>query len=388
MPSDQTITSILKDTELKLKEEQNKFETIFYESESAMVIFQGPDMIFEMFNSRYQEIYPNRELLGKSLVMAIPELKDSKFPDILKKVYETGNHFVSHEGLALIYNQISGKIEERYFDTTFSRINYGEGKPYRILATPKEVTDRVIERRKLEESLRELELERDLRERFVSALSHDLRTPLAIAKMGAQVLKMKTEDSAEIEEMADRISLSVDRADRMIRDLLDANRIKAGVGIPINMQECRLDIIIDYVVNDLKEIYGQRFHVKNELTEIKGYWDDMAVHRLIENLVINAVKYGAQDSAVTIRLTADDEYVEIAVHNQGKVISEEEQKYLFNQYNRAKSAIASGQVGWGIGLSLVKGIAEAHSGFVRVESTKEAGTTFYIKLPLDARKKS
>ncbi|MGZ3790626.1 MAG: hypothetical protein ACXVLQ_19185, partial [Bacteriovorax sp.] len=104
MPSNQTSFSNLEDTKLRLKEEQMKFEAIFYGSETHMVIFQGPEMIVEMFNGKYQEIYPDRELLKRPFFEAVPELKESPFPDILRKVYETGEHYVSHEGLARIYN--------------------------------------------------------------------------------------------------------------------------------------------------------------------------------------------------------------------------------------------------------------------------------------------
>ncbi|MGZ3790455.1 MAG: sensor histidine kinase, partial [Bacteriovorax sp.] len=91
---------------------------------------------------------------------------------------------------------------------------------------------------------------------------------------------------------------------------------------------------------------------------------------------------------VTIAMSADDHWAEISVHNEGEPISLEEQKYLFNQYSRTKSAVGSGQIGWGIGLSLVKGLAEAHGGTVRIESDSQSGTTFIVRLSLDARKNS
>ncbi len=386
MPSDPSSLSHISSAEQNLKVEQSKFEAIFYGSESQMVIFQGPDMVYEMFNSKYQDIYPGRELLGKKLLDAVPELANSPFPIILKNVYESGRSYVSHEGLARIMNNETGVLEERYFDTTFSRINYGEGQPYRILATPREVTDRVMSRRVLEKNLDELEQERELRERFVSALSHDLRTPLAIVKMGAQILKLKSDDVEEVATMSDRISLSVDRADRMIRNLLDANRIKAGEGIPISIQECRLDLILEYVVNELKEIYGNRFFLQGKMPEVHGFWDEMAIHRVVENLCINAIKYGADDTNVTLELNLLENAAEISIHNTGNPISNEDQKSLFTPGKRTKTALLSGQIGWGIGLALVKAITEAHGGSLRVTSDSTSGTNFYVKIPLDSRK--
>ena len=76
--------------------EQVKFEAVFYGSETPLVIFKGPDMVYEMINDTYQSIYSGRDLLGKPLLEAVPELAQSAFPAILKKVYETGEHFTSH----------------------------------------------------------------------------------------------------------------------------------------------------------------------------------------------------------------------------------------------------------------------------------------------------
>ncbi|MDD4975742.1 MAG: ATP-binding protein [Bacteriovorax sp.] len=370
---------------LQLSAEQRKFEAIFYGSETSMVLFLGLEFVYEMYNEKYQELYPSRDLLGKPFAEAVPELKESAFPGILKKVYETGEPFYSREGLAHICNPINGQLEERYFDTTFSRIDFGDNGPYRILANPREVTDRVLLRKKLEASVWELEQERELRERFVSSLSHDLRTPLTLAKINTQILKRKAEDAKVVISMAEKIVVNMDRVDRMIHDMLDANRIKISEGIPISIQECRLDLIISSVVENLEELYGKRFKIQNDAGEVSGFWDCDAIHRLIENLASNAIKYGSPETPVVIGLTQQNNWIEISVHNKGETISLEDQQSLFNHYRRTNFATTSGQKGWGIGLALVKALTEAHGGEVRVESQMEFGTTFFIRLPLDAR---
>ncbi|MBC7712939.1 MAG: GHKL domain-containing protein [Rhizobacter sp.] len=376
-----------KDFELKFNNLQQKLNAIFYGSETPMVIFQGPDMILEMFNSKYQDIYQGRVHIGQSLFDAIPELKNTPFPEILKKVHDTGKHYVSHERLAQILNKESGKLEDRYFDSTFSCLHFGENEPIRILATPREVTDRVRTRIQLEESLKNLEQERELRDRFVSALTHDLRSPLAIAKLCTEILKREFDDPKTVKEMAEKVSNSIDRADRLIYDLLDASRIRAGAGIQVLLNECRLDLVIENVISDLKDIYGPRFCFKNHCGEISGYWDNIAIYRLLENLLINAVKYGDQHIPINISLNTDHHFVEISIHNEGQHIPIEEQKYLFDQYSRFKQSNSDKQVGWGIGLAIVKGLTEAHKGKVRVESSPGKGTTFFIKIPIDSRQK-
>lgn len=361
---------------------QVKFEAVFYGSEAPLVILKGADLIYEMYNQTYQSIYPGRQLLGKSILEVVPELIHSPFPHILKKVYDTGESFVSHEGMVNLKNPLTGKNEERFFDTTFSRIDYGDGQQFRILAMPKEVTDKVQARKKLEQSLRELEAERELREKFVSALTHDLRTPLAVVKISAQTLKSKPDNKEVFEKCTDRILNNVERSDRMIRDLLDANRLKANEGLPLFIQECQLDDIIQVVIRDLEDIYGKRFSIHNKIGNITVHCDNMAVHRMIENLASNAIKYGSEDGSVTIEINSDDQWLEISVHNLGNPISSEDQKMLFHTYHRTEFARSSHHKGWGIGLSLVQGLAQAHGGSASLKNSSAEGTTFTIRIPI------
>lgn len=369
-----------------LKEEKEKLDAIFYGVEAALVVFRGPDFIVEMFNKNYQAIYPDRDLKGKPFFDVVPELKNSSFPTILKKVYETGEPYTSHEGMANILNPSLGKLEERYFDTTFSRISYGEKVAFSILATPREVTERVINRKALEENYKILEQERELRERFVSALTHDLRTPLAVAKVCSEFLRTESQESSLVIDLSTKISSALDRADRMIRDLLDASRISAGEGTPIIVRECRLEKILSHVMSELEELHGSRFKIENETKDVVCHWDDFAIHRVLDNLVNNAVKYGSVDTPITLRIRTRIEKIELSVHNHGHPIPLTEQSDLFHNYRRSKSAMKSGEIGWGMGLAIVKSLVEAHGGDIQVESKADTGTRFTVILPSDCRK--
>ena len=369
----------------RLNSEQAKFEAVFYSSEAPLVIFMGPDMVYEMVNNTYQSIYPGRQLLGRPLLEVIPELADSPFPAILKKVYDTGESYISHEGLAQLKDK-EGKATERYFDTTFSRIDYKDGQAFRILATPKEVTEKVLARKKLEQSLSELEAEKELREKFVSALTHDLRSPLSVINLSAKILKAKINDPEGFDKCVQRILSNSNRADRMIHDLLDANRLKANEELPVFIEQNQLEDILTHTIKDLEDLHGKRFALKNPLGNISVHWDKMAIHRLIENLASNAVKYGSENTPVTIAIQRDGDSLIVSVHNLGNPISAEDQKSLFQPFQRTEFAKASKQKGWGIGLSLVHGLAHAHNGTATLVSNSQSGTTFTARLPIDARK--
>lgn len=232
--------------------------------------------------------------------------------------------------------------------------------------------------------MRSLEIERDLRDRFVSALTHDLRTPLTAAKMSAQLLSRKLSSDPDSQKFAIRISDNIDRSDSMIRDLLDANLVKAGEKLPVKIVFNNLDHIISNVLEDLSTLHGDRFIYKKE-GSFDGYWDPGAMRRIIENLLNNAIKYGSSVSPITISLTETHGRAILSVHNMGSYISPKDQGALFEQFKRAEEAKKGEQRGWGIGLSLVKGLVEAHYGVIKVESDQRSGTTFIVEVPLDAR---
>lgn len=239
-------------------------------------------------------------------------------------------------------------------------------------------------RQELERSVAQLEHERDLREKFVAALTHDLRTPLAAAKMGAELLALETPDPVLLKDITGRIVANMDRADHMIRDLLDATRIKAGERLPLTLEECGLNEIANAALADLASVHGDRFILQVD-RDVSGLWDRDSLRRMIDNLVGNAVKYGTPSTPITLRIRDRGDSVDVSVHNFGNPIPAEDQGSLFQLFKRSKSATQGGQKGWGIGLTLVQGLVEAHGGSSSVSSSADEGTVFNISLPRDAR---
>ncbi|HYO68564.1 MAG TPA: ATP-binding protein, partial [Archangium sp.] len=237
-----------------------------------------------------------------------------------------------------------------------------------------------LAREEAETTLSQLRLERELREQFVSALSHDLRTPLTAAKMSAQLIPRQPNLPDKVYSLAARVRQNIDRADQMITDLLDSNRIRAGQRLPIEAAPCELRQVVADTLEELSSVHGERFHFQGG-ERLEGRWDARALRRLVENLCGNAIKYGDATRQVTVSLEQHGDEVVLAVHNWGEPIAPEEREKLFHYFTRARSAEVSGKKGWGIGLTLVKGVAEAHGGSVCVESTPEKGTTFHVRLP-------
>lgn len=303
----------------------------------------------------------------------------------------------------------SGEIRERERQKLLESIDYG------IMAAAVQFTAALgfkrasaadLERKGLREQLKEareerdqaretseelgkvtalLRVEREMRERFVAVLTHDLRNPLAAASMRVQLIQKQMAKSPALMALSVQLAHDIERADRMIGDLLDANRIRAGERVPLNPEELELTGLVRAVLDELTVVHGERF-VLHAPGALHAFLDRSGIRRIVENLCNNAAKYGLSGAPVTVSLREQGSEVWIAVHNQGAQLSLADQKSLFEQFRRADAAEKSGKKGWGLGLTLVKGMTEAHGGKVQVESSADRGTTFTVTLPQDVRR--
>jgi len=226
--------------------------------------------------------------------------------------------------------------------------------------------------------------ERDIREQFTAVLAHDLRGPLANAKLAAEILRSEPESARERPELAASIDRNLDRVDVMIRDLLDTKCLHACGRLRLKLEPCDLHCLLREVVEELADRYGDRF-VRVAHGDAKGMWAPSELRRALGNLLDNAIKYGALDAPVTAVVDRVADAVRVSVHNCGPAISAEDEPHLFDAFWRSRHARPGGDSGWGLGLAFVRGCAEAHGGTVAVTSDEASGTTFTLDLPIDAR---
>jgi signal transduction histidine kinase len=215
---------------------------------------------------------------------------------------------------------------------------------------------------------------RDLRDEYASTLTHDLRGPITAAKMGVE-LNMKN---------AARVTENLKRLDSMIQNLLDAGRIRAGESLSLKPIECDPVAIALEVVGEMTIVHGERF-VLAIRTDIRAWLDADLYRRALENLLNNAVKYGDPVAPITVSFQLVEPLLKTIVHNSGNPISEVEKSTLFRRYRRLSTVANGATKGWGLGLTLVRGVAEAHGGTIEVQSSKAKGTSFILVLPKDCR---
>ncbi len=219
---------------------------------------------------------------------------------------------------------------------------------------------------------------REIQELFMVTLTHDLKGPLNVVKMGTQLTLRRLERGDTHIDVATRMIGAVNRLDSMIENLLDASRLRAGQSLKIEFEECDLDELVQEVAEDLRFAYGDRFVVVSD-SNFRTYCSRKEIRRVIENLAINAVKYGSASTPIILTLQQTETQISLTIHNEGEPIDLDAQSILFQQFRR--TICADDQTGWGLGLFLAKSITEAHQGTLEVESAEGKGTSFIIKLP-------
>lgn len=273
------------------------------------------------------------------------------------------------------------------YDTTVhlhSALSFDEEKQQFIIrAAIIDVTDKK-KAQVAEEKIFELREEKLLRDRFISSVTHDLRTPLASSKLCAQMLDGAMNDLEKRRKLYHMMIEELDRADNMIRELLDAHKESGGQTLPLIMKKCNLASITEKCVERTRELYPHVTLNYRSDGELTGVWSKDGLIRIIENLISNAIKYGSIEEAITVVVSGNEKSVTMIIHNYGEPIPQKEQKRIFDAFHRTTTAEKSEALGWGLGLSLVHNIVLRHKGTISVRSTISEGTSFIVELPKNA----
>ncbi len=221
-----------------------------------------------------------------------------------------------------------------------------------------------------------------LRQRFIAALTHDLRNPLSNAHVYAQLIE-RTTDPVKTKEFAGEIFDSLKQMDGMIQELLDSAALQSGERLRLHLEEFDLQEVVKEVCDQLTAKHGPRFQFMGDTAKV--WWDRAAIRRAMENMVGNAVKYSTPDTPIRINIALVDGRTMLSVHNEGQPIPPDQRESIFALFVRAEAAKEGNKEGWGIGLPYVRSVAESHGGSVTVDSAAARGTTFMMDIPRDAR---
>jgi len=215
--------------------------------------------------------------------------------------------------------------------------------------------------------------------------SHELRTPLTTLLGRAQMLQRWLAKAENVDERSQRtIQIVVSQAQRlnkMITALLDVSRIQTG-RFSIDPAPMDLAALVRRVVEESRlTIVDHTVILEDAQEPAMIFGDEVRLEQMLQNLIGNAVKYSPGGGPVTVRLSRSDGLAVISVSDQGIGIAPEDQKKLFRRFYRVDNRLAIVDKGTGLGLTIVRGLAEAHGGSVSLESEVGVGTTVTLRLP-------
>jgi len=211
-------------------------------------------------------------------------------------------------------------------------------------------------------------------------LGHDMRTPLQTIQMTASYLAALNAGAA-VSVAASRMIRSGARIQALLDDLVDFNRTRLGMGIPIAATDVELATLFDLELEQLRAAYPHRRLELNVVGDTRGFWDGPRLARVLANLVVNAVKYGAPDAPIRVLIRREDADVCFEVRNTGSAIEESTLEELFEPLKRAPEHRNPGaDNSLGLGLYISREIAKAHGGDITARS-ENAETVFAVRLP-------
>lgn len=225
-----------------------------------------------------------------------------------------------------------------------------------------------------------------LRDEVLRIVAHDLRNPLNTIELGAGFVREMLPESAEKErEQLDIVLRSVDRADRLIQDLLDVARIQAG-RLSVERAPVEARELAEEAVDMHRNLVEQKsiqldIDTADDLPEV--FADRDRILQVFGNLLGNAIKFTPEGGRVTVGAEPVDGVVRFTVRDTGPGIEEEDQRHLFDPFWQASGATRKGA---GLGLAIAKGLVEAHGGSMEVHSQVGKGSEFGFTVPIARRR--
>jgi signal transduction histidine kinase len=212
---------------------------------------------------------------------------------------------------------------------------------------------------------------------FMMAITHELKTPIAITKLNLEtLLKRKLEDSQQQRLIQNTIQ-EANRLNALCNNMLLASQLEAG-GHSVTKEEVDLSELTLSCVSDFKIRYPQRLFKEEIAAEVYVMGDSVLLQMAINNLIDNALKYSPKESAITIVLRPQQKQVSLMIIDEGKGIDLMEKKKIFEKFYRIGNKATKEAKGTGLGLYLTKKIALQHGASIFVVDNTPTGSNFTI----------
>jgi signal transduction histidine kinase len=219
-----------------------------------------------------------------------------------------------------------------------------------------------------------------LRDAMLTGVTHDLRTPLTVIKLQAQLLRRRPRDQPA--SAGEQIERAATRMARWIDELLEVATVKTADELHLALETTDLlQLVRQVVAEHAQSAQRHEVTIETDRIEIVGQFDASRIVRVMDNLVGNAIKYSPHGGTVRVQVAADDQWATITVSDCGLGIPADDLPHVFELFRRGGNVVGQFS-GTGIGLSSAHRIVHRHGGTMSVASTSGLGATFTVCLPL------
>jgi PAS domain S-box-containing protein len=378
----------------KVESERARLSAAFMQSPAFMCILRGPEHVLEFLNEEYSRLIGNRDILGKPIRLALPELEGQGYLELLDRIYAKGERFVGKDLPVAIRRRPNEPPEVRHVDFVYQPIHDADadGSVSGIFVHGLDITEvkqAMDERQHLLESERaaraEAERSNRMKDEFLATLSHELRTPLNAIIGWSYLLSCSDHDAEDLAEGIAVIGRNGRAQAQIIDDLLDMNRIVSGK-VRLDLAELDPGDVVRAGIETIRpaaEEKGVRIATVLDPRAGRVMGDASRLQQVIWNLLSNAVKFTPKGGQVQVALGTVGPDLEIRVSDSGIGIRPEFLSHVFDRFRQADSSTTRKHGGLGLGLAIAKHLVELHGGSVRVESPGEGrGATFTVALPI------
>jgi PAS domain S-box-containing protein len=272
----------------------------------------------------------------------------------------------------------------RWIEVHARRTGDTQGRMIGMSGTLTDITERKLNEQQAAELLAQSRTVEALR-RFLTNVSHDLRTPLSVINTSLYLIRRKFDDPNSAIHHVDVLEEQVLHLARIVEDLVEMTRLDDQIVefefIPVHLANLVRDVLFSYESMAQSRGLTIEREADGDLPLIQA--DQMWLGRLVHNLVTNAIQYTPSEGTIWIKTLLADGGVVLTVRDNGIGISVEDLPYIFDRFYRADTARPADKGGAGLGLAIVRKVVDAHGGRVSAESGLGEGSTFRIWLPLN-----
>ncbi|HEX6308419.1 MAG TPA: ATP-binding protein [Longimicrobiales bacterium] len=377
---------------------ESRLRDVFAQAPAFMAVMRGPELVFEYANEAYYSLVGRRDLIGRAVFDALPEVRGQGFERLLHGVLRDGAPYVGREVPLLVSRTRGTAPEQRFVDFVYYPLRESDGSASGVVAHGYDVTEHVLAREEARRARAEAEQANLAKSQFLANMSHEIRTPINAVVgytdlLDAKIVGPLTETQ---QEYVERIRASSRHLLALVNDVLDLSKIEAGEMLVRTETASARDVLASAVQMVQPEAEARGLTLSedwlcDEAARFLG--DEDRVRQIVLNLLSNALKFTNPGGSVVARcrmlpapapdaaLPDTGPWVVLEVEDTGIGIGAGEQKRIFQAFVQGESGHTRRAGGTGLGLTISRRLARLMSGDITVRSERGRGSCFSLWLP-------